>query len=777
MTDMSPKQLFSSRTFCSLLLSMMIICGACREDSIYDGAGIGKSMTIRVSLPDPVVTTPMGRAGATDFDRIANLNVVVADGTGSIHSIHYYDGNNLEGADPAFSTIDGGLEVHFSEEYIRTNDLASKTIYLVANYGSNLSTRRLENIEALRSLKQGSSDTPGVPNGCMMFAEVEDNGETHTHGSTTGKTLKAELKRTVAMVTVAIDGSGLNKNIMITPTAISLHRVPTDCYIGKPNNDVTAGENGRIAEIGEFKDALQYSWDPIVGTATQTGGYSEWRLHGTATGGHYSKDNYGDQSIAPLFLFENLHGEDFGAPIDKADQSGKRPAGTENNPDAIDAATQHCSYLQVDANYMKVDDNGNPQFSGKVSFRFFLGHDEFKNFDVTRNHYYQVTLAISGNGVTEGGQVGTDNNGNTILEANPDDITWRVDSDLSTASFITGDVNLNASGEYFYVHVAADPGVTWNVTATGDLFVWAYGKVDGGAASWGSLAAGTTSVAPIDNSGTLLFYAQPLVYGDWAPESQSITLTLNPSQGSPTSITIKQYSPLRITLSATDYPYIQKIFGKSEVDFLMDRIDRKALPWGFYGEVLDKNHADGFDNTFHLIDETPDCGNDHRTVAKKYLPFGTADKTDPDMGGSAMIYALMLYENQSTTPSGDPATGVLQQDFPAIDRSHDYNKTKYYWSVPSIEEWQIIEKAARDKGILDENFPILDWFKYWTSDAVTRLSDSKGGYTHAFTYQFNQGLDALTEDGVYPRDQRVLRTERLRFRLISVAPDNLPPVN
>ena len=142
-----------------------------------------------------------------------------------------------------------------------------------------------------------------------------------------------------------------------------------------------------------------------------------------------------------------------------------------------------------------------------------------------------------------------------------------------------------------------------------------------------------------------------------------------------------------------------------------------------------------------------------------------------------MIYALMLYENQNTTPSGDPLTGILQQDFPAIDRTQDWSNTKYYWTVPSIEEWQIIEKAARDKGILDNDFPILDWFKYWTSDAVTKLSEPEGGSTHAFTYQFNRGLDAITTEGVYPEEQRALRTDRLRFRLISVAPDNLPQAN
>lgn len=757
------------------ILSLSCLYTACSDETLIGPSySNGKGgVTLNITLPAPIVITPMTKAGATDFNKINDLNIVIADGEEdqeSIHAIIYYDVNNPnDNSDVTFDIKDGVPSVHFSKDYAQNNDLSSKTIFLVANYGKDLSASKPENVGALRSLQQGSSDTPGVPNGCMMFAQATDGG-THTDGDgSTGKSLKANLQRTVAMITVAIDGSGLNKNISITPTAIRLFRVPTDCYIGKPNDNVPTE---RITASGEFKDALQYSWQPIVGTTTQTSGYSEWRSHGTETGGHYNEDNYDDQSIVPLFMFENLHGEDFGEPLTENDhQGGKRPAGIANNPDAIDAATQNCSYLQVDANYMKVDDNGSPLFSGKVSFKFFLGANEYDNFDIERNHYYKVTLSLSGNGVTEGGQVGTDADGNTILQANPSDVTWRVDSDLSTASFITGDVNLNASGEYFYVHVAADPGVTWTVSGSGDYFVWCYGSI-GGWTGWGSVAGGT-AISPIDESGTLLFYCEPWMYQE-NDVSQSLVLTLTPSSGSSTSITITRYSPLRITLSAADYPYIQEVFGKSQVNFLLDRIDREALPWGFSGEVLDQNHADGFDNTFHLIDENPDCGHNHRTVAEKYLPFGTADKTDPAQGGSAMIYALMLYENQNTTPSGDPSTGVLQQDFPVIDRTQDWSNTKYYWTIPSIEEWQIIEKAARDKGILDEDFPILDWFRYWTSDAVTRLSEPKGGYTHAFTYQFNRGLDALTADGEYPIEQKALRTERLRFRLISVAPNNLP---
>lgn len=774
------------------ILSLSCLYTACSDETLIGPSySNGKGgVTLNITLPAPIVITPMTKAGATDFNKINDLNIVIADGEEdqeSIHAIIYYDVNNPnDNSDVTFDIKDGVPSVHFSKDYAQNNDLSSKTIFLVANYGKDLSASKPENVGALRSLQQGSSDTPGVPNGCMMFAQATDGG-THTDGDgSTGKSLKANLQRTVAMITVAIDGSGLNKNISITPTAIRLFRVPTDCYIGKPNDNVPTE---RITASGEFKDALQYSWQPIVGTTTQTDGYSEWRSYKTETGGHYNEDNYEDQPIAPLFMFENLHGKDFGEPLTENDhQGGKRPAGIANNPDAIDAATQNCSYLQVDANYMKVDDNGSPLFSGKVSFKFFLGANEYDNFDIERNHYYKVTLSLSGNGVTEGGQVGTDATGNTILEENPEDVTWRVDSDLSTASFITGDVNLNASGEFFIVEVAADPNVKWTIKGeNNDIpFVYAYGPAWGiGDPSWNLIMGDIYLTQDQISSGKILLYVQQMVDPNYnweiTEKKQTLTLIPNDDESKATQLTITQYAPLRVTLSVTDYPYIQETFRKNQIDFLIDRIDREARPWGFYTEVLDANHSNGFDNTFHLIDKTE---HDHWKMAQKYLPWGTEfhndDGTISQDGGSAMIYALMLYNNQgnNNAPSKTPEELQNNKEFPVISRTPDgeYDeKTHFYWTIPSIEEWQIIEKAAKDKGILDERFPILDWFKYWTSDAVTKLSEPEGGNTHAFTYQFNKGLDALKEGDVYPIDQRAIRTERHRFRLISVTPDDLPP--
>ena len=116
-------------------------------------------VTLNITLPDPITIDPMTRAGAADFNKINDLNVVIADGE-TIENIYYYDGSNTDETGPTFTTTNGEPEVHLSKEYVKTNDLTSKSIYIVANYGKNLRTEHLNNVSAMRNLKQSSSDTP-----------------------------------------------------------------------------------------------------------------------------------------------------------------------------------------------------------------------------------------------------------------------------------------------------------------------------------------------------------------------------------------------------------------------------------------------------------------------------------------------------------------------------------------------------------------------------------------------------------------------------------------
>lgn len=740
------------KTVYSMILVGILLLGACQQDVLDTISPDKGSVFLRVVLPEPMMSNQVSRAGATDFDKIRDINVIIANGEGddAILEAFYFTGTKKGDPDVRFG--DDQITIHFSKDYTTQMGLDSKVIYIVANYGREITG--IDNVRELKTLKQESSPSlPGIPSGCMMFAKADDEGEEHTHSESeeAGKTLTAKLERTVAMITVAIDGRGLRDNVIITPTGISLHQVPSACFIGANNN----GTEVDIVARGEFKEGAQLDWGSVANATTIQNQGATFSNLWEETGDHYIEGNYGDDHVAPLFLFENLHGVEFGAVKD--DERYKRLDGVgQKDLEGITRATATCSYLNVAANYLRLNDDGSVAFTGKVNFRFFIGDDRNKerfDFNVVRNTYYQITLTLTGDAVTEGGEIK-----DGALETNPDAISWRVVSDLGMASFVTGDVNLNASGEYFPIEVAAGDDVEWSISGReGDTpFLWIYGR-SYGSPQWQSVA-GTVSGNDLYD-GKLWLYAQPLVPDTYIFQDRTCEVTLTIKKNGTVidtkTITVTQYAPIQYTASGE---YIEEIFGHSPVNVLIDKIDREAMPWGFKGEVLDFNHSDGYRNAFHLIDKNDPDGHQHWQMAQRYLPFGTNN------GGSAMVYSMMFYGNPSMAPSLTPEQLMSTTEFPDLDAAPSY--TDWYWTLPSIAGWQIIEKASKE-GKLDEH-PIYDFFQYWTSDAVTTISKLDGGDKRAYTYQFGRGLDSLKDTDVYPSDQMADRDKSLRFRLIAV---------
>ena len=164
----------------------------------------------------------------------------------------------------------------------------------------------------------------------MMYCRMSP-----THKSATAQTrsffvlLVSEIF--AALVTVRIDGSGLKDDVIITPTRIQLHRVPKECFIGQPNIDLNASTD--IVQNGEFKETASYKWSRVANEATVEKYKEQFSNLSTHSGKHYFEGNswnegietnYTDQDVAPLFLFENTHHEDFGAA--ETNQKYKRPA-------------------------------------------------------------------------------------------------------------------------------------------------------------------------------------------------------------------------------------------------------------------------------------------------------------------------------------------------------------------------------------------------------------------------------------------------------------------
>ena len=774
------KNLLKDLTVKAVLLAAVVFSAvACAKEDIGGASGNrgGNDVTLRVVVPRPTISTPMTRAGAEDFDRIHDLNIVIANGTGDDAGLFrtVYVNDSYAGTEPDVDFSAG--EIHFSEAYSTANSLSEKYIYIVANYGAGI-PGDISTVGQLKSLVNGSDDLPGIPsNGSMMFAlaESDKDNPTHSHPDTgaEGINLKADLQRTVAMITVEIDGSALAKGVAITPRSVSLHRVPRQCYIGKDNNPLESPIE--IVEDGESKGGRgELNWPVIAGTATLNGGTAlPWGGPAvTVAGGHEGTDS------APLFMFENLHGADFGA--SGTDQKGKRPAACPENlsPDEMHAHefTKTCSYVEVEAYYLRMNEAGSASvYSGTVRFRFFLGENITDDFNVKRNTHYKLTLTLSGYAVTEGGQIDADGE----LVADNDQATWRVDSELGQASFETGDVILNGSGEYFPVDVNVSEDVTCTISGNNDdtQFLWIYNDDQG--QMWSSVAGSVTATI---SGNRIWLYCEPWFDGaggfDDETHSRSHRVTLNVYRGSSTSgtpietreLTVIQYAPIEYT-TPTDDPatvdFIQRVFGKNSVTLLIDRVDREAMPWGFDGETLDHNNNDGFQNAFHLIDPNPTDhpGRTHRTFAEKYLPWGKMG------GGSAMIYSMSFWKLPTGRPNLNINEMINNPSFPDYNGTPEW--TDRYWTLPSIVGWQIIEKAAI-AGALDPAHPIVSYLPYWTSNASTLEAGIDDGGTNAYTYQFGRSLHSLRENDTYPFDLVRPRTDKYRFRLISVSVNDNP---
>lgn len=792
------------------LLFMLGIClhTSCSDEEVGGGSVSGQKggITLNIKLPDPIVKNPMTR-GATDFDEIRNLNIIVANGTDDASDVigAFYYSEEDQQDQPVIDKNNQSISAHFSKEFVKENGLSSKTFFIVANNDQQLTPRDIPTVRDLRAYKDKAER--GIPaNGCMMFAEAENEGGQHTdEDGTSGITLKAELERTVAMITVAVDGQKLAKNVFIIPQSISVHNVPTSCTIGKPNIIEVNDKNEPISptdisEDGESKSVS--NWGTVVGGTTLAVIDNMPNLPesvynpNTSVGKHYIDDDgrpdYSQNDVLPLFLFENQHLAGFGG--DNEDEKKKLPKNvTSTNVEEITHTTRNCSYLKITAQYIKTDDTGKVLFGGMVNFKFFLGENITNDFDVKKNKYYYITLSLSGNAVTEGGQVGTNENGEPVLEANPADITWRVDSNLSNASFLTGDLNFNASGGYYGIPVAIDDNASWTIEASGNntTFVRVYGTIYG-STGWYSLGAGM-DVKP--RNGMLWIFIEPLMLtGSGLPDDRSISLTLTTTvngNSESQTMTIMQYAPLEVTVDASQpgYEFIEDVYGTKSLKLYIDKIDREEMPWGFYGIELDDNQNDAFDNVLHLAGLKGDTGGSHAAhivEAKKYLPLGRTYTNNGNISqnGSAMIYSLMLHNNTSDNNWSNPAytpddlftPGVVQ--FPEINYEDNSTQSSFYWAPPSIAGWQILEKLYKDSKLNGLIEPIQPFYEYWTSNTMTpdiiTLKDNNGTQ-YSYTYQFGKGLDIwkLEEDGsTYPSYAR--RDLVKHVRLVAIKPEQIP---
>lgn len=348
-------------------------------------------------------------------------------------------------------------------------------IYVVANYKDETGTLHeitadeSATVTALKALKQGGAADD--PNHCTLFGELDIKEATpisiYAQTTTDQRVYQVWLKRTVAMITLAIDGSNLRDGVIITPQSYKLVNVPARGVIGGTNAITVTSD--RIVESC-FTSELAKRWG---GTCNPT--------MAATLGGKPKIPNYrnaadfnphgADENVRPLFMFENKQGTGTTS-YPNSDYIGKDEAGKKPPSGKED----YCSYIEVKATYYynSVRDNGTDKpanlpsyLSGDITYRFYLGNDVKADFNMERNKHYQLTLSLSNwGGLRERGVITGEGNGNYGSGSGNDEV-WRVETDL-------GD---NNAGDNL-IHVPAN-GSRLDIKLVGQLYKDIYNETGG----------------------------------------------------------------------------------------------------------------------------------------------------------------------------------------------------------------------------------------------------------------------------------------------------------
>lgn len=232
-----------------------------------------------------------------------------------------------------------------------------------------------------------------------------------------GAQLHCWLRRLASKVTVAFDGSELYNDVEIYIDTIMVCDVAKKCVLGMPNypgRDRTdletyydsklryVHENGVIALGGmqkiqelsssDIKDIVPQSYYHVCNGSHIYGGISS-----DATDPAINKEKHSFKAKS-LYFYENLQGDgkDKRQSLDGVTIWKPNPIPNDLESGWKDGKA-YGTYVEVRGYYRYTTPVGEVN-AGWIKYRFMLGQDAEKNYDVFRNTHYQLTLKLRGYG-------------------------------------------------------------------------------------------------------------------------------------------------------------------------------------------------------------------------------------------------------------------------------------------------------------------------------------------------------------------------------------------
>lgn len=691
---------------------------------------------------------------------IHDINIVFADAEEKIVDIVRITADNAT-ENPSIDAENTGLvsadfETGDISYHIGTADMESKEftdIYVVANLLNEKGElieipNDVTTVQALKELRQGVSYATAAGQYCTMFGKAEQKDATDTHG---GVTYSVSLKRTVAMITLGIDGSGLRQGVIIEPTKMELCNVPVTCSISEDVQNVP----DETSEISTSGQGIDIRWSPIA-CAAMGDGYIQ----------KAPNDNPHGAESSALYMFENLQEK-----TDNTEDAQINKVPSEENKD-------YCSYIKVTANYYYRSESDNEtdkddfsvnNLTGTITYNFYLGNNIFNDFNIKRNTHYKLTLILKGwGGLVEEGVVTSDGSYNSSGNA-----SWRVETDFPETGFISEGMNVPVGGSVIII-----PFVNGSInTNTNMRYDNALDEHGPNAPYWAQKASGEWEKASTteklydvlhdegNGTSTLRLYIRPLtekVYDDII-EHQNIktmedwlnngyyemTLTV---QATGDKFVIRQWLPLPVL----EYDIFGNVSDPMTADLSkaqlfysrFDILEGEMMPWcpeSYYSSDL------GYESEGSILVKEPDDlgiidpdGSAAREFNPEYgfhnqVAFFLTDRENYNVidfkngqPTSMMEYAIFTSVN-AENPEG---TEITTSDL--VVMNPDDATGMHHYALASKEEWGKIEQY----GVRDPRFPLIPGTPYWTS------SISEDG-TKTYVHYYNGGDEAKDRANSY----------------------------
>lgn len=358
------------------------------------GTGIANSLQLQLTIPDNEEIAPMSKSAQSESEGVNDLSILIYKvQDGSLAEHFYYSAGQLQG----LTTDEKFIKISLTQIAP-----GQKRVYLIANIGSESAYNTLwGQVGTEDALKAYSVGLNGTKPAMLLAAQGEQDFDAQT-----GAQVSASLKRIYSMITVKVVRN-LKDGLVINPKSVQLKHVPETGFLFKDNK---IEQSNQCVIEGEKIERTSGATDFLTG----------------------------EHSTAPaLYMFENRQPDGSNA----GDQTTKTPAGLK--PDALIESIKtdrKCSYIEVVADYLKGGQSG--AGSGTITYRFFLGKDALKDFDVQRNVHYLVTLTLNGDG-------------------GKDEATWRVETDLMN--------EINVSDIYISYLDASTGTITVTANGGGEL--------------------------------------------------------------------------------------------------------------------------------------------------------------------------------------------------------------------------------------------------------------------------------------------------------------------